>query len=409
MQFGVCNPPAQPVATRAPDAIMFEMRKRTGLHNAGWSLLLRALALCAVCMACAPLRAAAAGGTLHIFMSELALEQVRDPELKQLLEKHRDIVLWASWYPDSGYAGGNTYGEYSHWTPFLDGYLDYIHDTAGQNHQDYGFLVAHLLGAAAHSIQDQAFDHILLLKTQEMDGHGQELLDFGLDLVGMADHKRNLLKLSALVERNPTKYTPVAHLLRVYDALNAGFERLDRQIPKGQRLLAMAMGGEKIVHAMRHQDIREQSPWAAANYYQAPGGVLHNARITAAYWESLWKRLKGDRAGFFVFDVFPYNGGAVLSLNNNTVDADITVFFSRRYDNATITPDSFTVRDAAGNAVPGNFNWGYNSNMARFRPASPWPAAQAFTVTLTDAIRDIHGNKLPPYSFVVTTPHQSAR
>lgn len=385
------------------------MRSPKLSHTTWFLRAFAALILLAACAAGEARQAAAAGGTLHIFMSELAMEQVRDPELKQLLEEYRDVALWASWYPDSGYPGGNTYGEYSHWTPFLDGYLDYIRDTAGPSDPDYRFLAAHLLGAAAHSIQDQAFDHILLVKTQEVDGHGQELLDFGLDLVAMVDHKRYLFKVSSKVERNPTIYTPVAHLLRVYGTLGVDFKRLDRQIPRGQRLLAMAMGGEKIVHGMRHESIREASPWASANYHEAPGGVLHNARITAAYWESLWKRLKGDRAGFYVFDTFPYGGGAVLSLNNNTVDADVTVFFSRRYDNATITPDTFTVRDAAGDIVPGAFHWGYNSNMMRFRPAAPWPAGQAFTVTLTGAIRDVHGNALPPYSFTVATPHASAR
>jgi hypothetical protein len=347
----------------------------------------------------------AAGGTLHIFMSELALDQVRDPELKQLLLDNRNVVLWASWYPDSGYAGGNTYGEYSHWTPFLDGYLDYIRDTVGAADRDFPVLTAHLMGAAAHSIQDQAFDHIFLVKTGEMDGHGQELLDFGLDLVCMADHGRHTLDIPERVYADPGIYTPVAHLGRVYELLGADFDKVERQIYRGQRLLAMAISGEKLVHTLRHDIIREQSPWAAAHYYGAPGGVLHNARITAAYWESLWKRLKGARNEFSVIDTFPQSGGAVLSANPDTVDADISVLFSRQYDKSTIAPDTFTVRDAAGTPVPGQFHWGYGSNLVRFRPAEPWPASQSFTVTLSGAIRDVRGDPLSPeYSFPVTSP-----
>lgn len=373
-------------------------------HTQRHTWLLMALAGLAFLCGFAP-GARAAGGNLHIFMSELALDQVRDPELKQLLSENKNILLWASWFPDSGYAGGNTYGEYSHWTPFLDGYLDYIRDTVGAEDPDFPALAAHLMGAAAHSIQDQAFDHIFLEKTRERDGRGQELLDFGLDLVCLADHSRDALDIAERVYADPDLYTPVAHLGRVYETLGADFEQVERQIIRGQRLLAMALSGEKLIYTLRHNTIRAQSPWAAAHYYDAPGGVLHNARITAAYWDALWTRLKGARAEFSVIDTFPQPGGAIPSPGPGTVDADITVLFSRQYDRSTITPETFTVRDAAGNPVPGQFHWGYGSNLVRFRPAAPWPAAQSLTVTLSSAIRDAHGDPLSPdYSFPVTSP-----
>jgi len=129
----------------------------------------------------------AAGGTVHIFMSELALDHVKDPELKALLEKNKKIVLWASWYPDSGYLQGNQYGEFSHWSDFHNGYIDYIKNEVGPGNKDYDKLVAHFLGAAAHGFQDQAFDMVFLAKTREADGTGQEELDRGLDMVCMFD------------------------------------------------------------------------------------------------------------------------------------------------------------------------------------------------------------------------------
>ncbi|MCG8511539.1 MAG: hypothetical protein MI741_20185, partial [Rhodospirillales bacterium] len=50
----------------------------------------------------------AAGGTVHVLMTEKAIEHVSDPQLKKIIERHRDVLLWAGWFPDSGYPGGNT-------------------------------------------------------------------------------------------------------------------------------------------------------------------------------------------------------------------------------------------------------------------------------------------------------------
>ena len=163
---------------------------------------------------------------------------MQDPELKQLLNNNRNVVLWASWYPDSGYAGSNEYGEYSHWTPFLDGYIDYIKNETGSGHSDYEKLVAHALGTAAHGIQDQVFDHLFLQKTAEEDGTGQSELDFGLDLVCMWDYGRHSLKIPDQVFVDYDKYTPINHLTNVYNRLGMAYNNVRQQIINGQALLA---------------------------------------------------------------------------------------------------------------------------------------------------------------------------
>lgn len=347
--------------------------------------------------------AGASGGTLHIFKTELALDRVRDPGLKRILDNHRNVTLWGSWYPDSGYASGNQYGEYSHWPPFLDGYLEYIRDDVGPDHEDYEVLVAHLLGAAAHSIQDQSFDQVFLARSMEEDGAGQELLDRGLDMVCMYDHKRYNVKFCDAVARQPDLYTPIKHLVRVYRKLEPDFYRLGKQISKGQRHLSLAIMGERVFFSLEHYDIRKKSPWAAAHYYDAPGGVVHNSKITAAYWAALWSRLRGDQPGF-VFATFPPDGGALPSTDHTSAASSIAVYTSRAYDKASLNGDTFVLAGPGGRQVPGDFDWGYGSNVFRFKPAEDLEPGAGYSVTIKPGAADIHGNVIDaPYSFSFTT------
>ena len=348
--------------------------------------------------------AKAAGGTLHIFMSELAIEKVRDPDLARLLENKRDVVLWASWYPDSGYAGDNQYGEYSHWTEFLDGYADYIKKETPPGHAEFEFLAAHLLGASAHSMQDQVFDKLFLEKTMEVDGTGQETLDRGLDMVCMHDYQRHKLALPAKVLVKKTRYTPVRHLGRVYRRLGKKYDHIRGQISRGQRLLALALTGEKLIHGIEHNSVRRLSPWATQNYYSAPGGIEHNAEITAAYWEALWNKLHGGMRDF-VIATFPRDGEHVLSTDHNSVDSNVFVFLNRRYDGETITGDTVYIEDENGVRVEGSFGWCYGHNMLRIMPSENLSPGKQYTVTLTTGVADIYGSHMAEdYSFVFTAP-----
>lgn len=351
-----------------------------------------------------PTRAESCGGTLHIYMAELALNHVTTPDLKAFLERNKNTVLWGAWYPDSGYAGGNTYGEYSHWHTFLDGYADYIKNDVGPNHKDYEMLVANFLGASAHSIEDQAFDHLFLIKTEEMDGTGQAELDRGLDMVCMYECNRFDFKIPDEVMADPDKYTPIKHLGRVYEKLNAGYPSIEKQIFKGQRLLSLAIQGERLVAGIERFDVMRISPWGAANYMKAPGGIEHNAEIVAAYWESLWKMLHGE-PGDFIISTFPHNGGATLSTDHNTVDSNVTIFLDRPYDKTSITPETFIVRDSDGKEIEGNFNWCYNSDVFRFKPAQDLTPGSTYEVTMTTGIKSVHGDNLSEnYVFSFNTP-----
>lgn len=351
-------------------------------------IALRAAMVAAVFLCAA--RANAAGGVVHIFMSERAIDHVQNEELKSLIAEQRNVLLWASWYPDSGYPGGNEYGEHSHWSPFLNGYLEYIRDEIGPEHSDYRMLVAHLLGAASHGMEDQVFDQIFLDKTQEVDASGQETLDFGLDVICMYDYKRDRFNVPLEVMADNDKYTPVAHLLKVYEKQGMNYRDIEGQILRGQSLLATGMSGVRTISRLFRQSVKKRSPWAVKHYYEAPGGVEHNAKIIAAYWEALWERLNG-RPDDFVLATFPEDGAAIPSTDHTTVDSSIAVFFSRKYDRATVNGDTFIVADAGGKKIDGDFQWGYGSNVLKFAPAADLSPGTEYRVRLTKEILDEKG------------------
>ncbi|HPN94771.1 MAG: hypothetical protein BWY28_02129 [bacterium ADurb.Bin236] len=364
--------------------------------------------ICAIAVAAAALAAGsaalAAGGTLHMFMSEKAVSNVSDPELKRLLERNRDIVLWASWYPDSGYAGGNKYGEYSHWSEFHNGYIDYIRNDIGPSHPEYERLIAHLLGAMAHGFEDQVFDYLLIEKVTEADGGTQDDVDRGLDMVCMGEHGRNELSAAARLKGNPARLTPVSHLEKVYEKLGAPWPDIRRQMISGLRFLYLAYEGTKILHKNESEIVRQKIPWGAANYMQAPGGVEHLGRLTALYWEARWKKLNDIPVGL-VFATYPENGATLISRRAGTVDSSINIFFSEKYDQSSITPETVFVAGPDGARIDGAFHWSYGHNMLQFRPSADLPPGSRLDVTVKAAVRDMFGVPMAnDYTFHVLAP-----
>ena len=73
------------------------------------------------------------GAYTHIHMSQIAVKDLPDGPLKDLMSDPT-IVPWyeaGSMFPDSGYAASDGYGELAHWPPFQNAYIQYIIDTYG--------------------------------------------------------------------------------------------------------------------------------------------------------------------------------------------------------------------------------------------------------------------------------------
>ena len=68
-----------------------------------------------------------------------------------------------------------------------------------------------------------------------------------------------------------------------------------------------------------------------------------------------------------------------------------------------LSPASLVLRDAAGATVPAEVAWDAARNVATIRPVSPLALSATYTLSVTDAIRDIAGRTVVPASWRFTT------
>ena len=347
----------------------------------------------------------AAGGTSHMFMTEKAIDQVQDATLKSILQEYKDVTMWASWFPDSGYAGDNKYGEYSHWRPFFNGYIDYIR-SLGPDHPDYRYLVAHLMGAMAHGIEDQTYDHLFIAKGRQEEATSSLAgdSDTDMDFIVMWDYSRNTVMLAEQVGVDSDVFTPIDHLVNVYQNLGKDYDDISGQLTSGQGWLSLANIGEKAAFVLAYPALKLKYGWVDENYYDAPGGIVHSAEIAAAYLDEVWKQVNGDFE-LTVVATWPKPNTEIGSTYSGTVDSTIAVVFDQKYQKSSITNDTFYVEDADGNRVDGSFVWCYTSSMVRFEPTHDLLPGSTYTVTLTTGIKEHFTNEplQSDYVFTFTT------
>ena len=122
---------------------------------------MKKLAVAAILICLVSSRAFAAGMTAHMFMSEKAMEQVSDPQLKALLKSHSNAVMAGSVFPDTGNGldyvflpGYDNYSSEAHRLEFLAAYGAYVNSSCRQPYSDHcQLLVAHYLGTCAHVVR----------------------------------------------------------------------------------------------------------------------------------------------------------------------------------------------------------------------------------------------------------------
>lgn len=263
-------------------------------------------------------------------MSKAAVDEIRSPQLSNFLRVNSQVFLFASAYPDSGYvekeivkkvssflptfspdtikeivqnipfigyptisgqdplSDNSYYGEVSHWWPFLKKYRDYIlshcpHIATVQCQK----LVAHWLGCAAHSIQDEYFDRhfVNALAQQSFSGNTHEAAsaaDVGIDLFLLAQNAKP-------VQGNLGDLIPIADLAIIYQQMGQPFTQTD--IRRGSALLSWMYQFELLIPGIAALKYSWDYPWLSQNYQQARGGINDSAQKTARYLELLWQDL----------------------------------------------------------------------------------------------------------------------
>lgn len=236
-----------------------------------------------------PSQAFAAGSVSHIYFSREAVHHVTHSELVTLLHSKDAALVVGSAYPDTGYLPGTTYGEDSHWDPFIFAFADDLKERYVDPVAERPDLVAFLMGCASHRVSDEIFHWRLVdeIAANDFDGNWEaahHYADLDLDMMLISDKK---LWFSA-----PKSWrVPVSDLLRVYDRMGLQVRR--KEIIVGNVAMSLAGLGERFAAPFRAKKARKKAPWAAANYLDSQEcGYAQIVTATALYWDNLFAYLK---------------------------------------------------------------------------------------------------------------------
>ena len=92
------------------------------------------------------------GCLAHNYIAEQTALLCKDsqPELYKIIQDNWNCYLVGSDYPDTGYMPGATYGELTHWQPFVDAYISYLHKAYPIPSSERNKRIAFLMGICTH-------------------------------------------------------------------------------------------------------------------------------------------------------------------------------------------------------------------------------------------------------------------
>jgi hypothetical protein len=96
--------------------------------------------------------AQAAGIITHNLFADKSVTPTTTPKMQEIIQQYSDDFLVGSDYPDTGYAFGATYGEDTHWAPFMNAFLRHLDDKGGIENNPR--LAAFLFGIHSHNASD---------------------------------------------------------------------------------------------------------------------------------------------------------------------------------------------------------------------------------------------------------------
>ncbi|MFZ2314504.1 MAG: zinc dependent phospholipase C family protein [Gammaproteobacteria bacterium] len=234
----------------------------------------------------------AGGGMTHMLLAQETIKQLSSAELRHLLQDNMDAYLVGAYYPDSGYIAENSYGEDSHWDPFIHAFADYIKETYPDPAIQQPKLLAFLFGCAAHRVSDEILHHVFFNVMKDKDFHGDydkahQYGDVGIDLL------INIEKNQWLTHPH-TWWVPINDLLAVYQRM--GLTQYTKQeITWGNTVIYLAGYGERLISPIVYPYLKWKMPWTAKHYEDwAESGLIANEQKVADYQMRLWLYLKGQ-------------------------------------------------------------------------------------------------------------------
>jgi len=333
------------------------------------------------------------GMASHIKVSHHAIELLPDGPLKKLLSSNemKQALYNGSYFPDTGYAAKDPYGELAHWEPFIEGYLQDLRSKHKDFTQGEGAkLFAFILGVASHSIADQAFDSIFMVKSEEKDPGSRNELDTGLEFIIATDN--------TFVDL-PKEFIPKDMIRRVM------LEKLKHKVSEdvmknGISRARIAVSSIPLLAPTQHEAYRKKMPWAAKNILNPdePASLPYLSTIAVKYWQNLWDRVHGKaELSQIVINSHPSAGGRIRSLEHKSVESRLFLFFGHNMDLSTLNDKNIFVKTAKGEAVPIKLgHWGSKGfNTLKILPRVDWKPNEDYVLTLTTGLKTRQGKPLP--------------
>lgn len=347
------------------------------------------LALLFASLAAPPSRARAHGLIGHVHVTGWAIDHLPPGELRDLFDdpEVRAAALMGAAFPDTGYAvldeelqaTARTYGESAHWEPFIQSFVVRIRERYAppyDTHEEH-LVIAFMMGAASHGLQDELFDSTFLHECEQRDGAGQEATDPGTD---------GFLVVDGYQWMYPGEFVPWEDLLAIYDTIDPAIDQ--PLIENGIRIVKSAYLNDVIGPAVARsmaERYRDVIPWAAAHYVdpEVAGSLRAEVEPTAAHMQALWERIHGrEREEDLVVHAWPDPPRRLREGESESVASWVTLVLGRG-----VEPDSATgtFTDSEGVAHPfelAGTRWGGTTRLLRFQPRADLTPGAFYEVTL---------------------------
>lgn len=321
----------------------------------------------------APSSARANGLYSHVHMSQLAAEHLPPGELRDLFDDASFVLAFenGSMLPDSGYAAGDDYGEFAHWSTFRLAYIDYIKETYGP---DFASAEARqhigvLFGAASHGIADQSYDTTLLARTFELDGEDPDVVaDQYADYFIVIDNE-----IVFAVEAD-APYTSLGEVMTAA----SGREVTSAIIMEGMDLAARVtrIQSDPALSRALYWNAWQAYPFLGTHVYNeaAPGSLPYMGVVIAKHWQVMWRRLHDtdDVDTDLVIHTLPEDGGVnfPVSVDDAGAYGRVGIWFGYPFDR-DVVGEMPTLRDAAGTAIETTHHAAYNGRRRSFLQLEP--------------------------------------
>ena len=222
------------------------------------------------------LTAHSAGMITHNVFAQKSLSDNTSTDVLTIINNHYDDFITGSDYPDTGYLKGATYGEDSHWAPFMNATMRHINANGGIEKNQR--LMAFLFGIHSHNISDIIWHWGFITESSRCSG-----LDW-MKVHALADWEMEFCTASKFYDTLPAfpKWSlPIDDLVAIYARMGKPYSA--EEIIRANTLYYLARMGENII--MRSPRLRAKFIERAQKIFPSCGYATYPTWMSFTYEE----------------------------------------------------------------------------------------------------------------------------